>query len=171
MQQTSLRSILPLELADREQSCDELANLSSYWSPVGDDDDKGRRQRSSDDDRTAAGCRAGARRGVAGVVGGCAVSGRVVMHPSGWRCQGFLRQCTSDPSKKGSTCHSPPSGKQAAAQADHQSPPLAPAGVELTGPKPSNCTYAPDPRDPTRCLTPPTAPWFLPCLVNSRGVD
>ena len=67
-------------------------------------------------------------------------------------------QCTSDPSKKGSTCYSPPSGKEAAAQAEHQSPPLVPASVALTGPKISNCTYGPDPRDPTRCLIPPSAP-------------
>jgi len=67
-------------------------------------------------------------------------------------------QCTSDPSKNGSTCYSPPSGKEAAAQAEHQSPPLVPASVALTGPKISNCTYGPDPRDPTRCLIPPSAP-------------
>ncbi|KAG2643305.1 hypothetical protein PVAP13_2KG301400 [Panicum virgatum] len=67
-------------------------------------------------------------------------------------------QCTSGPSNNGSTCYSPPSGKEAAAQAEHQSPPLVPASVALTGPKISNCTYGPDPRDPTRCLIPPSAP-------------
>jgi len=67
-------------------------------------------------------------------------------------------QCTSGPSNKGSTCYSPPSGKEAAAHAEHQSPPLVPASVALTGPKISNCTYGPDPRDPTRCLIPPSAP-------------
>ena len=47
---------------------------------------------------------------------------------------------------------------EAAAQAEHQSPPLVPASVALTGPKISSCTYGPDPRDPTRCLIPPSAP-------------